>query len=97
MVLVAACAYSAGASGSFRLQNDYQSRIYKENRDDWRKAETVVTTVQSLLFNNTYQQLFSPSDFDWVISDAAHRAIGGNARALFGPVENTHSHVYNFA
>lgn len=65
------------------LANDYRSVIYKENRDDWRKAEIVVTTVQSLLFNNKYQRLFSPTDFDLVISDEAHRSIGGNARAVF--------------
>src|SRR3989338_5424836 len=51
------------------LKNDYKTIIYKENRDDWRKAEIVVTTVQSLLFNNKYQRLFSPTDFDLVISD----------------------------
>ena len=65
------------------LSNDYKSVIYKENRDDWRHAEVVVTTVQSLLFNNKYQQQFSPTDFDLVISDEAHRSIGGNARAVF--------------
>jgi len=65
------------------LANDYQTVIYKENRDDWRRAEIVVTTVQSLLFNNKYQNLFSPTDFDLVISDEAHRSIGGNARAVF--------------
>ncbi len=65
------------------LKNDFKTVIYKENRDDWRKAEIVVTTVQSLLFNNKYQQLFSPTDFDLVISDEAHRSIGGNARAVF--------------
>lgn len=65
------------------LANDYQTVIYKENRDDWRRAEIVVTTVQSLLFNNKYQSLFSPTDFDLVISDEAHRSIGGNARAVF--------------
>ena len=64
------------------LKNDYKSAIYKENRDDWRKAEIVVTTVQSLLFNAKYKQ-FSPTDFDLVISDEAHRSIGGNARAVF--------------
>jgi type I restriction enzyme R subunit len=65
------------------LSADYQTVIYKENRDDWRRAETVVTTVQSLLFNNKYQKLLSPTDFDLVISDEAHRSIGGNARAVF--------------
>ncbi len=65
------------------LSADFQTVVYKENRDDWRHAEIVVTTVQSLLFNNKYQHLFSPTDFDLVISDEAHRSIGGNARAVF--------------
>ena len=65
------------------LSADFQTVIYKENRDYWRRAEIVVTTVQSLLFNNKYQRLFSPTDFDLVISDEAHRSIGGNARAVF--------------
>ncbi len=65
------------------LSADFQTVIYKENRDDWRRAEIVVTTVQSLLFNNKYQRVFSPTDFDLVISDEAHRSIGGNARAVF--------------
>ena len=65
------------------LKNDFKTVIYKENRDDWRKAEIVVTTVQSLLFNNKYLSHFSPTDFDLVISDEAHRSIGGNSRAVF--------------
>ncbi len=65
------------------LRPDYKSVIYKQNRDDWRKAEIVVTTIQSLLFNNKYKRFFSPTDFDLVISDEAHRSIGGNARAVF--------------
>ena len=65
------------------LSADFRTIIYKENRDDWSRAEIVVTTVQSLLFNNKYQKLFSPTDFDLVISDEAHRSIGGNARAVF--------------
>jgi type I restriction enzyme R subunit len=66
-----------------QLKNDISSVIYKESRDDWRKAEIVVTTVQSLLFNSKFERLFSPTDFDLVISDEAHRSIGGNARAVF--------------
>ena len=65
------------------LKNDYQSVIYKENRQDWRKAEIVVSTVQSLEFDNKYMRLFSPTDFDLVISDEAHRSINGNSRAVF--------------
>ena len=65
------------------LSADFHTIVYKENRNDWQRAEIVVTTVQSLLFNNKYQRLFSPTDFDLVISDEAHRSIGGNARAVF--------------
>jgi type I restriction enzyme, R subunit len=65
------------------LKNDYTTVVYKENRDDWRKAEIVVTTVQSLLFRDKYRTIFSPTDFDLVISDEAHRSISGNSRAVF--------------
>jgi len=65
------------------LSKDYTTVIYKENKDDWRKAEIVVSTVQSLAFNNKYQKLFSPTDFNLLISDEAHRSIGGNSRAVF--------------
>ena len=65
------------------LKNDYRSIIYKENKDDWRKAEIVVSTVQTFLSNNRYKRLFAPDDFDLVISDEAHRSIGGNSRAVF--------------
>jgi len=73
----------ANKAFTFLLKNDYSSVIYKDRRDDWRKAEIVVTTVQSLLFNDKYKRLFSPTDFDLVISDESHRSIGGNARAVF--------------
>lgn len=62
---------------------DYTSVIYKQAKNDWRKAEVVVTTIQSLLIENRYKEIFSPTDFDLVISDESHRCIGGNARAVF--------------
>ena len=65
------------------LHNDFSTVIYKDQRENWRNYEIVVTTVQSLLFDNKYQGLFSPTDFDLVISDEAHRSISGNARAVF--------------
>lgn len=65
------------------LKNDYKTVIYKESRDDWRKAEIVVSTVQTFLSKNRYKRLFAPDDFDLVISDEAHRSIGGNSRAVF--------------
>ena len=68
---------------SILLKNDYQTVVYKENRDDWRKAEIVVSTIQTFMSKNRYKRLFSPDDFDLVISDEAHRSIGGNSRAVF--------------
>jgi len=65
------------------LSNDFQSVIYKQNRDDWKKADIVVSTVQSLSAQDKYKKLFSPTDFDLVIADESHRAIGGNSRAVF--------------
>lgn len=67
-----------GAIGS-----DYTILTYKHNKDDWGKADVLISTVQSLLSNNRYRELFSPTDFDLVISDEAHRSISGNARAVF--------------
>lgn len=61
----------------------YNSVIYKQNKNDWKKANIVITTIQSLLVDNKYKKLFSPTDFDLLISDEAHRCIGGNSRAVF--------------
>lgn len=65
------------------LKNDYKTVIYKENRDDWRRAEIIVSTIQTFLSKNRYKRLFAPDDFDLVISDEAHRSIGGNSRTVF--------------
>ena len=65
------------------LKPDFSTVVYKDDRNGWRRHEVVVTTVQSLLVNNKYAELFSPTDFDLVISDEAHRSINGNARDVF--------------
>ena len=66
------------------LKNDITTVVYKEKKNDWRKADVVVTTIQSLMVNNKYKTLFSPTDFDLIISDESHRLLGGgNSRALF--------------
>ena len=57
--------------------------ICKQARNEWRKAEIVITTIQSLLVDDRYKRLFSPTDFDLLISDESHRCIGGNSRAVF--------------
>lgn len=65
------------------LKNDYTTVIYKERRDSWKSAEIVVSTIQSFLAGDKYRKDFSPTDFELVISDEAHRCIGGNSRAVF--------------
>ncbi|MBU0459671.1 MAG: DEAD/DEAH box helicase family protein [Nanoarchaeota archaeon] len=65
------------------LSNDFKTVIFKENRDDWKKADIIVSTIQTFMRFNKYKDIFSPTDFDLVISDEAHRSIGGNSRAVF--------------
>ena len=47
------------------LKNDYTCVIWKENKYEWRKAEVVVSTIQSFMFKNKYKRIFQPSDFDF--------------------------------
>ena len=65
------------------LNKDYEVEIFKKHKDDWQKNDILVATTQSLIHQNKYQDIFSPTDFDLVISDEAHRSISGNSRALF--------------
>jgi type I restriction enzyme R subunit len=65
------------------LGKDYQIAVYKDNRESWANAEVVVSTVQTFLAGDRYKKVFSPTDFEFVISDEAHRSIGGNSRAVF--------------
>ena len=65
------------------LGKDFRSVIYKSSRDSWANAEIVVSTVQTFLAGDRYKKEFSPTDFELLISDEAHRSIGGNSRAVF--------------
>lgn len=65
------------------LWNDYKTVVYKENREDRIQAEIVITTIQSISHNNKYLTKFTPSDFDLIISDEAHRSISWSNRAIF--------------
>lgn len=64
------------------IGNSYGVKVYKRSRDNWNSADIVVSTIQTLQSNDRYRN-FSPTDFDLIISDEAHRSIGGNARAVF--------------
>ena len=66
------------------LANDgIETVIYKQKRQDWKNAQVVVTTIQSLAARNRFLHEFAPTDFQLIISDEAHRTISGNNRAIF--------------
>lgn len=65
------------------LKPDYETVIFKEHTEDWRRAEIVVSTVQTLAFNNKFKNDFKPTDFSLIIADECHRSISGNSRAVF--------------
>ncbi|MEI8287887.1 MAG: DEAD/DEAH box helicase family protein [Verrucomicrobiota bacterium] len=66
------------------LANDgIKTVIYKQKRQDWKNADVVVTTIQSLAARNRFLHEFAPTDFQLIISDEAHRTISGNNRAIF--------------
>jgi type I restriction enzyme R subunit len=65
------------------LGTEYIIKTYKKNRDNWKGSHIIVSTVQTLLTGDKYRKVFSPTDFELVISDEAHRSLGGNSRAVF--------------
>ncbi len=66
------------------LANDGISTvIYKQKRQEWKQAQVMVTTIQSLAARNRFLHEFAPTDFQLIISDEAHRTISGNNRAIF--------------
>jgi len=60
---------------------DYFVNTVKSGK--WQNCQVVVSTVQTLLAGDRYRDLFSQIDFELVISDEAHRSLGGNSRAVF--------------
>ncbi|MDI9347506.1 MAG: DEAD/DEAH box helicase family protein [Methylacidiphilales bacterium] len=67
------------------LKNLFDGQYFVEKFKDgnWDRGHIVISTVQTLLAGNKYREYFSPTDFDLVISDEAHRSIGSNSRAVF--------------
>ena len=65
------------------LKPDYDTVVFKEHTEDWRRADIVVSTVQTLAYNNKYKTVFKPTDFSLIIADESHRSISGNSRAVF--------------
>ena len=68
---------------TYLAEDGIQTVIYKQKRQDWKNAQVVVTTIQSLAARNRFLHEFAPTDFQLIISDEAHRTISGNNRAIF--------------
>ncbi len=68
---------------AYLASDSISSVIFKDVRDNWATAQIVITTIQSLSSNNRYLSEFTPNDFHLIISDEAHRTLGGNNRVIF--------------
>jgi type I restriction enzyme R subunit len=68
----------------FQGDGNIQIGKYKENRNDWRNKNILVTTIQSIVKEDRYKKYFSELDFGLIITDEAHRSISGSTnRELF--------------
>jgi len=63
------------------FQDKFFVNTVKSN--EWSDCHIVVSTIQTLMAGDRYKTLFSPTDFELVISDESHRSIGWNSRAVF--------------
>ncbi len=66
-----------------KMLKGYQVQVYKDKRIPWNKAEVLVTTIQSISYEDKYKKEFDQNAFDLIISDEAHRSISGNNRSIF--------------
>ncbi|GIR94468.1 MAG: hypothetical protein CM15mP96_1260 [Gammaproteobacteria bacterium] len=56
--------------------------LSERERENWNRAEIVISTVQSFVSNNKYKRIFKEDDFDLVISDEAHRSLGKKSESF---------------
>lgn len=63
------------------FQNQYFVNTVKSN--EWHSCHIVVSTIQTLMAWDRYKTMFSPTDFELVVSDEAHRSLWWNSRAVF--------------
>lgn len=65
------------------VPNGFTCATYKENRQNWQNVTILVSTIQSFIKDDRYEQIFTPHDFDLIITDEAHRCIGNRGRRVF--------------
>ena len=51
-------------------------------KKNWNDAKILISTSQSLTFNEKYKKIFDPMDFDLIIVDEAHRSIINSSKDL---------------
>ena len=62
------------------LSKDFTSLIWKENRDDWRKGQILISTIQSFTQDAKYKEIFLHDEFGLIIVDESHRSLGVSGR-----------------
>lgn len=65
------------------VTNGFTCATYKEDRQNWQNVTILVSTIQSFIKDDRYEQIFTPHDFDLIITDEAHRCIGNRGRRVF--------------
>lgn len=64
------------------FKKEYDIQIFKNKKKNWNDAKILISTSQSLTFNDKYQKIFDPMDFDLIIVDEAHRSIINSSKEL---------------
>ena len=64
------------------FKKEYETQIFKHKKKNWNEAKILISTSQSLTFNEKYKKIFDPMDFDLIIVDEAHRSIINSSKEL---------------
>ena len=64
------------------FKKEYEIQVFKNKKKNWNDAKILISTSQSLTFNEKYKKIFDPMDFDLIIVDEAHRSIINSSKDL---------------
>ncbi len=64
------------------FKKEYEIQVFKHKKKNWNEAKILISTSQSLTFNEKYKKIFDPMDFDLIIVDEAHRSIINSSKEL---------------
>ena len=64
------------------FKKEYEIQVFKNKKKNWNDAKILISTSQSLTFNEKYKKIFDPMDFDLIIVDEEHRSIINSSKEL---------------